>query len=181
MVRDRELNVLLNCGPDTFASSVERLQKERKDLVKDLKSSSEELASFFGRSLAESIATSSAGPPVLYHHRPHTTLAFLSAAAEAALAQRPDLLVILCGDDMPPPPAAKKAGAAPPPDPHRKLGALVDGPFVVYAGDASVVARATAVMLPAIGGRGGGRPNRYQGQATNILAAASAVKELLAQ
>jgi alanyl-tRNA synthetase len=179
MARDRELNVLLNCGPDAFVSSVDRLQKERKDLAKDHKSASDELATFFGRSLAAALSPPTVSPKaVIYHHRPHSTLAFLSAAAEAALAQRPDALVILAGDDLPVPPAPKKAGAAAPPDPHRKAGVAVEGPFVVYASDASVVVRATAALLPAIGGRGGGRPNRYQGQATNVLAAADVAKEL---
>jgi hypothetical protein len=178
MARDQELNVLLNCGPDAFASNVDRLQKERKDLVKDFKSTSDELACYIGQSLAASLPPSSSTTPIIYHHRPHTTLAFLSAAAEAALTHRADALVILVGDDLPPPPAAKKLGAAPPPDPHRKRGTPVAGTFVIYASDSAAVSRASAVLLPAIGGRGGGRPNRFQGQATNVLAAADVVKDL---
>ncbi len=177
MLRDRELNVLLNCAPDAFAANVDRLQKERKDMVKDYKAASDELASYFGRSLAASLPPAST---IIYHHRPHTNLAFIAAAAEAAVTVRPDALVIITGDNLPPPPAAKKAGAAPPPDAHRKPGTAVDGPFVVYANDAACVARAIDVLLPAMAGRGGGRPTRYQGQATHVLAAADIAKALSA-
>ena len=178
MTRDRELNVLLNCGPDSFAPSVDRLQKERKEMVKDYKAASEELAVFVGSALAQALPPPPSPPAIIYRHRPHTDLAFLSAAAEAALAVRPDALVVLTGDDLPPPPAAKKVGAAPPPDPHRKPGAAIEGAFVVFANDAAIVTRTTSALLPAIGGRGGGRPTRYQGQGTNLMAAADVVKGL---
>ena len=164
MTRDRELNVLLNCGPDAFSSNVERLQKERKDMVKDYKSASEELAGYFGRSLASASTPPPSGTHIIYHHRPHTNLPFIAAAAEAALASRPDALVVLTGDELPPPPAAKKAGAAPPPDPHRKAGAAIEGAFVIYANDAATVARATAALLPAMVGRGGGARSGIRGR-----------------
>jgi hypothetical protein len=166
----------LTCGPSAFASSVDRLSKERKELAKDLKLASEELSELFGRALA--VSTTASSLPLIYHHRPHTNLAFLSAAAEAALCVHPDALVVLTGDDLPPPPAAKKPGALPPPDPRRQSGASVDGPFVVYANDAALVSRATAALLPAIGGRGGGRATKYQGQASNVLAARGAMESL---
>jgi hypothetical protein len=147
-------------------------------MLKDHKSACEELANFFGHSLAASLPPPPA-PATIFLHRPHTTLSFLSSAAEAALAARPDALVVLTGDELPPPPSAKKAGAPPPPDPSRKPGTAVEGAFVVYSNDAAAVSRATAALLPAIGGRGGGRPTRYQGQASNLLAAAEVVKSLV--
>lgn len=181
MTRDRELNVLLNCGPDAFASNVERLQKERKDMVKDYKSASEELAGYFGRSLASASTPPPSGTHIIYHHRPHTNLTFIAAAAEAALASRPDALVVLTGDELPPPPAAKKAGAAPPADDPRspQKSGRRDRRSLRHLRKRCSHCRARNCRAAArYGGQGGGRAIRYQGQGTNVLAAAEVVKAL---
>ncbi|KAG2492215.1 hypothetical protein HYH03_009460 [Edaphochlamys debaryana] len=94
-------------------------------------------------------------------HRPAADLDFLGALATAALEAGPGLrALLLTADDTEP-------GAVPQ---SRKPGVedSVEVTFLV-AGDPDLAKTAGARVAEALGGRGGGRPGRYQGKAVGLF------------
>lgn len=170
--RETTINSKLSTNAVEQVAFIDKLLKEKRDLNKRYDVYSSELAVLLGESIVHKADPSI--PLVVVQHRPGGDLNFLILLATAIIEQRPDALILLSGDDgMPKVPDAlskksdKKGKNAPPPPPVEKR--IADGPFVLF-GDPVLIDRVKETVLSTLGGRGGGRPGRLQGQATQLQA-----------
>ncbi|PNW73339.1 hypothetical protein CHLRE_14g628400v5 [Chlamydomonas reinhardtii] len=187
LTREAALTAKLTVPPSRQEEFVDMLLRDRRDGAKARKLLAAELAALLGRQLvlapppppppqaaaaagqeaaAQAAAAAvgagaAAGPAVRWAalHRPAADLDFLSLMASAALEASPALqLLLLTTDDSEP-------GALPAPAPKPGVEDSVELTFLV-AGQPDLVKAAGAKVAEALGGRGGGRPGRYQGKAT---------------
>lgn len=158
LAREATLSTKLSVPPTQFVAQVDKLLKERKDNSKKWDVYSEELAGFWGASLAAAAAASDK-PNFVVKHRVGADLKFLVKAAESVIAANPTAFVFLSGDEQIPSGAAQQQGG-------KKVEPL-SGPYVVF-GDKDAVNKVKAELQTLINGRGGGKPGRMQGVAQNL-------------
>lgn len=166
--RDASLGALLSVGASDFEDAVSRLLLQRKETLKEKKALLEELATRVGSQLASDVKTSAC--PVVCYHRPKADVSFLLSVADAVLNQVPTALVFLASIDdncitQPVSKVSKKKPSAVTPEPSYRMNST--GVFV-FAGTAPDVNAMKTIVMEAVGGRGGGRPGRIQGQAERL-------------
>lgn len=154
------LSSSLTCGVFDVPQAVTKLRADLKGLRTELDAARTELATLVAKELLSTVPSGS--PHVLAVARPGGDLASLRTLA-AKLAESPDLVVIVTGTDS-------------------ASGDLV---LVVQRGGSSKFDCGAFVQsqAKALGGRGGGRPERAEGRfpsATSLDAIASAAKLVLA-
>ncbi|KAG2448075.1 hypothetical protein HYH02_007100 [Chlamydomonas schloesseri] len=180
LVREASLTAKLTVPPSRQEEFVDMLLRDRRDGSKARKLLAAELAALLGKQLALAAAaapsakatgaeTAAPGPPAAAAtparwaalHRPAADLDFLSLMASAALEASPHLQLLLLTTDNTEP------GAPPAPAPKPGVEDSVEVTFLL-AGQPDLVKTAGAKVAEALGGRGGGRPGRYQGKATGM-------------
>lgn len=159
LTREAALSTKLSVPPQQFVAQVDKLLKERKDNSKKFDVYSEELAGFWGASLATAAAAGDK-PNFVVKHRVGADLKFLVKAGESVLAVNPGAFVFLSGDEQMPSATSQAQNNG------KKMEAL-SGPYVVF-GDKDVVNKVKAELQTIINGRGGGKPGRMQGVAQNL-------------
>ncbi|HAA58831.1 MAG TPA: hypothetical protein DCE42_28975 [Myxococcales bacterium] len=147
--RERSLTKAMSCSPDEIVPNVEKAQDELRTLRRQQRLLSSELAGFQGRALQ-------ADGDVYASYYQHADIGILSTIADACLEVHPDAQLFLCGGGEESP-----AG---------------EGVFFLL-GDAGWVKQAGGLAASVMGGRGGGKPGRFQGKATDL----SKYEEALAQ
>ncbi|KAG2431089.1 hypothetical protein HXX76_009621 [Chlamydomonas incerta] len=180
LTREAGLTAKLTVPPSRQEESVDMLLRDRRDGSKARKLLAAELAALLGRQLALALppqpaqtpqppaaaaaaeAPATAAPQWAALHRPAADLDFLSLMASAALEASPGLQLLLLTTDNTEP------GALPAPAPKPGVEDSVEVAFLV-SGHPDLVKAAGAKVAEALGGRGGGRPGRYQGKATGIF------------
>ncbi|KXZ49019.1 hypothetical protein GPECTOR_23g108 [Gonium pectorale] len=177
----------------TATLTVPPVRMERREGAKVRKLQAAELSERIGRDLAAAAAAASAdggaSPAALSApvaaagilvgrswamlHRPSSDLDFISAVATAALdAGPPELALLLLTAD-----GTEPGAAQPPPGSKAGLEDSTELTFLVAGRAPDRVKAAGAAVAEALGGRGGGRPGRFQGKASGLhklSAAASA-------
>ncbi|GLC45218.1 Alanyl-tRNA editing protein Aarsd1 [Pleodorina starrii] len=175
--REAALTAKLTCPPSKHAEMVGMLLRDRREGAKARKLLAAELAALQGRDLALALggtASAASAPPHpggqswALLHRPASDLDFLSLVAAAALEAAPGLQLLMLTTDNTEPGAAA---------PSSKAGGE-DGVEVTFlvAGRPELVRSVGARVAEALGGRGGGRPGRFQGKATGLFRLPAAVQ-----
>ncbi len=188
LLREAAVTARLTCPPPEHASALDALQRDRRELARANKALQEELAALVAAQLAAAAAD---GGVVVYHRQGGGgDLPFLQLVASAALEASPQLLLLLTADSAP----AADAGAGGGKGAAGKKGAAEGGAAAapvaaggelvfLLAGPAGVVKQAGPEVAALLGGRGGGRPGRFQGKAASLErvgAAAQACRQALA-
>ena len=202
--RETAISQLISSKPTDFYSTIDKLLKDKKELLKRYETYNEELAYYYGKDMSmKAIKTSMQNPSseeaiVLIDHRYGADLKFLLRAGTTIFDQPEipsNLLVILSGDENLPVSinsnaasgtgnsgggkGGKKDKKAPVESSHTKDSTkekstiivpgktLTEGPFIIY-GKVELVNLVKDKVLEVLQGRGGGRPGRLQGFATNL-------------
>ena len=170
--RDISLCSMLSVGTADFEDTVSRMLAQRKDAAKEKKSLLDELALRIGAQLANDVKAKASSSPVICYHRQKADVSFLLSIADAIFAQVPQALVFLASIDescavqsAAPGKASKKKPAAVASEPTYRPNS--SGVFVL-AGAPQHVNEVKASVFESIGGRGGGRPGKLQGQAEKL-------------
>jgi misacylated tRNA(Ala) deacylase len=161
--REAQMSGKLSAPPTDHVSIVEKLSKDKRDLSKRYEIYADELATYWGKSLAE---CSTDG--VIGQHRAGADLKFLIKAATTAHELNPNSIILLSGDEgMPIAPNAKLTNKS-------IANKALAGPFVLF-GDPVKINKVKDKILELLGGRGGGRPGKLQGQAVSLERLADAL------
>jgi alanyl-tRNA synthetase len=145
---EQKLNRLLQGGPETHLTRIEKLLSGEKSAARALKNLRLELAT------AQAIALAQASGPLVHHHQPGGDMNHLRSLASAALrADDPRVLLLTASD------------------------ASGQGIFLL-AGEAEGVARLGPAAAEAMGGRGGGAGGRYQGKAKHTDISSDLIRQL---
>ncbi|GIL93207.1 hypothetical protein Vretifemale_20641 [Volvox reticuliferus] len=177
LTREAALTAKLTCPPVRHEEMVDLLLRDRREGSKARKLLSAELAVHVGRALAQGPdggGLAAGGVPLqsgqswAILHRQSSDLDFLSLVATAALEAASGLQLLLLTADSTEPGSvlpSKRAGAE-------------DGVEITFlvAGRPELVKSAGARVAEAFGGRGGGRPGRFQGKAIGLFRLSAAVQ-----
>ncbi len=153
--REAMLSQKLSVPPAQYSEHLDRLFREKRDLLKKFDLYAEELAGHFGAALGS--AALSSGALFVAQHRTGADLKFLMKAADSVLAAHPSAVVYLSGDELLPSTAQGKKGKTEP----------IAGPYVLF-GSPEAVGKVKDAVHAAVAGRGGGRPGRLQGQGASL-------------
>ncbi|GIL55279.1 hypothetical protein Vafri_10848, partial [Volvox africanus] len=177
LTREAALTAKLTCPPVQHGEMVDLLLRDRREGSKARKLLSAELAAHLGRALAqgpEDAGLKAGGVPLqrgqswAILHRQSSDLDFLSLIAAAALEAAPGLQLLLLTADNTEPGLMLPSNKA----------AVEDGVEITFlvAGRPELVKSAGARVAEAFGGRGGGRPGRFQGKAIGLFRLSTAVQ-----
>lgn len=176
--REAAINTKLSINSAEQVNTIDKFMKEKRDLVKRYDVYSEELAMLLGESWLQKAATTST-VPVIVQHRAGADLKFLIKLATTMIEKQPNAILLVSGDEGLPISVSasskatevnKKKEKKNPSSSNNTASAVAsvnEGPFVLF-GEPKVIDQVKEIVLSTLGGRGGGRPGRLQGQATQL-------------
>lgn len=163
--RELQFSSKLSVPPIEHVSQIEKLLKERKDNLKQIERYEEELSGYLADSLASRLPENE--PPLIVHNRSKVDLKFLIKTATLILEKRSDVLIFMSSEEEVLP--GKKVTT--------EEKAKQSFPFILF-GEPTLVNKTKDIALSILGAKGGGKPGRLQGQATNT-GNISKIKDLL--
>jgi Ser-tRNA(Ala) deacylase AlaX len=194
LLRDNKITKLLSVSPNEHYNQIELLINEKKDLVKNIKSMSEEYAKLYGMNLLSSTTaslhsslhsslqsvtdnneTQSSPYIVIINNKPLATLQFLQNVGDTILSINSNVILLLCGSEQDPNPVTVNKGKS---DKKKKnentedINVKSNGtnePMVlsgpfILYGPSTILEGIKTDVYACIEGRGGGRPGKIQGQ-----------------
>jgi alanyl-tRNA synthetase len=184
--REAAMTALLAAPSETHMSLIEKLYQDKKDMIKSSKIVADELIGMLASSMATYLRTAALDPQrnYLVYHRHVGDLNFLLNLADMIASTYPQtVLYFSVSDSALTASAEKKKGKVQPTipvlvyDTTYTLPKSTSGSFILF-GPNNIVEALKPEVLGLLNARGGGRPGRMQGTASN-LENIEAIRELI--